>query len=1090
MALGTTMTRTSFAVPASPDIIELRQPDMSAFKAKLRGDEWNNWVETKNGYSIRKHSDGYWKYIDKYKNNKPVLSNTKAGKIPPAGIRKHIQPNKKGKAVREKNMSENNFSSSSQESAGVAVLNPVNAAAAYGTFNGKILFILAEFTDQSGSYLESSFASFITDNISDYFYKASYGKVTLSSADESFGTVNNGVIGWLNMGYAHPDTAGSTGDANRQLTKDAILAADPYIDYSSYDTNSDGYVDSDELAVVVIAAGYETSYDGGAYSPTVWGHKWSLGWDAVSSANVDGVIVGDYHFNMGGYAQFGEMHQSTSSDNHQATMGIMVHELGHLIFGLPDLYDTDGSSNGSGAFCVMASGSWGKASSDTYAGETPVLPGAWIKYNRGWVNAPVSFGSTTMTAAGSTSATDANTVYRLPTQFPNEYFMVENRQPEGYDRGLERWLGAGFGGLAIWQIDEAKTDNTEECIPPADCTTTHYKVALKQADNLWDLEQDSNRGNATDLWYLGNSSTFDLSSTPDSDLYNGNPSSVSVANISSSGTTMTADLTAPSINTIFMEDFEGGSLGAYWSTNSSADGRIQISSNYRPHRGDYHLSMDDSVSGGSSSLNELILTIDLSGQTGVMLGFFHKEFGDEDHVMPSSFNSSRNADGVAVSANGTTWYKVQGLTTVDGIHYDYRAFTVDLDAAVASAGISYNSSFKIKFQQYDNYSIDTDGFSFDDIQLTANALSTPVPGSVTPSNIFYNDYVDSSFDLATDFTDNESSITSCEYCRTTDGTCDTEWLSATLSGLGPEWTCSKTGLSGNDGDVITLNMRATSGDGTGEGSAITVTVDASLPTDGTLMATPGDSRIDLSWSGFSDSGSGLDSTDAYKLVYSTTASPALNCSDSTEITDVTTETIYAHTGLTNGLTYYYHICAIDAVNNVSAGTAVSSAPEITQYELTTIVSPAGSGSISPDHSGGYMYDSGTMVILTAYEDSGYPFDGWTGCDLSANQICTMTMDADKSVTAAFDVSCMMPARNTRTFEYYLTLQDAYDEAQNGDTIQSQAAFFGDDVNIDRNISVTFAGGYNCDYSAVTGQTAYGGTMTVSDGIITIGDFEF
>jgi hypothetical protein len=127
--------------------------------------------------------------------------------------------------------------------------------------------------------------------------------------------------------------------------------------------------------------------------------------------------------------------------------------------------------------------------------------------------------------------------------------------------------------------------------------------------------------------------------------------------------------------------------------------------------------MDDSRNGRSSSLNELVLTIDLSGQTGVTLGFDHKEFDDQDHTMPAVFNGSSNSDGVAISADGQTWYKVQGLTSTDGISSACKTFMVDLDAAIAAAGIGYNSTFKLKFQQYDKHSIPNNGFAFDYIAL-------------------------------------------------------------------------------------------------------------------------------------------------------------------------------------------------------------------------------------------------------------------------------------------------------------------------------------------------------------------------------------
>ncbi len=40
----------------------------------------------------------------------------------------------------------------------------------------------------------------------------------------------------------------------------------------------------------------------------------------------------------------------------------------------------------------------------------------------------------------------------------------------------------------------------------------------------------------------------------------------------------------------------------------------------------------------------------------------------------------------------------------------------------------------------------------------------------------------------------------------------------------------------------------------------------------------------------------------------------------------------------------------------------------------------------------------------------------------------------------------------------------------------------------QNKSVTMEGGYNCDYTVQTGNTTLNGTMTTSDGTLTIGNF--
>jgi len=103
--------------------------------------------------------------------------------------------------------------------------------------------------------------------------------------------------------------------------------------------------------------------------------------------------------------------------------------------------------------------------------------------------------------------------------------------------------------------------------------------------------------------------------------------------------------------------------------------------------------------------------------------------------------------------------------------------------------------------------------------------TVPVAGIVTPSNEF-GGFVDSPFNLTTSFTDNQSAVTGCEY--TVNG--GTTWLFATPSGLAPNFTCTKTGITGSDGQVLTLNMRATSGGGIGTGVAVVRTVDSAAPT--------------------------------------------------------------------------------------------------------------------------------------------------------------------------------------------------------------------------------------------------------------------
>ena len=83
-----------------------------------------------------------------------------------------------------------------------------------------------------------------------------------------------------------------------------------------------------------------------------------------------------------------------------------------------------------------------------------------------------------------------------------EYILIENRQPVGFDKDLPR----DVGGLAIWHIDEKKPNNEEAGylgMPGWPGNNSHYKVALVQADGLFDLERGSGYGDENDLFRGG-----------------------------------------------------------------------------------------------------------------------------------------------------------------------------------------------------------------------------------------------------------------------------------------------------------------------------------------------------------------------------------------------------------------------------------------------------------------------------------------------------------------------------------------------------------------------------------------------------------
>src|SRR5450830_339480 len=73
---------------------------------------------------------------------------------------------------------------------------------------------------------------------------------------------------------------------------------------------------------------------------------------------------------------------------------------------------------------------------------------------------------------------------------------------------------------------------------------------------------------------------------------------------------------------------------------------------------------------------------------------------------------------------------------------------------------------------------------------------------------------------------------------------------------------------------------------------------------------------------------------------------------------------------------------------------------VSPYALTTTASPSAGGSVrrSPDAS---SYAPGTVVTLTASPVAGYVFTGWFGALSGTKNPATVTMDANKKVTASF-----------------------------------------------------------------------------------------
>ncbi|MBU0677273.1 MAG: DUF11 domain-containing protein [Verrucomicrobia bacterium] len=180
----------------------------------------------------------------------------------------------------------------------------------------------------------------------------------------------------------------------------------------------------------------------------------------------------------------------------------------------------------------------------------------------------------------------------------------------------------------------------------------------------------------------------------------------------------------------FFDGFESGSLSNAWSPVSTGYGRIRVISSSEPASGTYHACLDSS-SAGQYGLNELVLTADLAGESNVHFSCAVASFGEETEWMPSQFSGSTNADGIAVSDDGTNWHKVLQLPFASTS--PYTNIVIDISSFAAANGLTLNSQFKIKLQQYDNYSIPTDGICFDNVWLYDAAASADLEVQISDS---------------------------------------------------------------------------------------------------------------------------------------------------------------------------------------------------------------------------------------------------------------------------------------------------------------------------------------------------------------------
>ncbi len=524
-----------WAIDAFPREITVEQPNGSMISCFVRGDEWANWHETTDGWSITKNENGTWVYAEGVNGEKLIPGNRVVGlDTPPAFIEKHLRPVAIHRPAYQSNFSLN--------------------AARTDTF--KVPVIYFQFPDMSITYQMSEIDNIF--NQEGYGHPGNPGSGSFREFYEEISynqfSPQSTVIGVFTAPQEH-DYYGSDGNNYgtrvRQLVRAMVDSAEAAgIDWSEFDNDGDGNVDG----VTLVHAGPGAEQGDGS---NIWSHRWSMGNNAVY---YDGVYINDYNIN------------PEVQSNNIVAIGVIAHEFGHAI-GLPDLYDTDYTSTGAGKLSLMGSGAWGTT------GNTPWYPSAmnaWCKAEMNWSNV-VELDAEQTNIELEQSYTN-NTIYRVDNPEDNsEYWLIENRQKRGTDNLMPE------PGLLFWHIDTEKTSgwspNNDE---------PHYGVGLEQADGLFELENNGGSDRGDPFPGLTGNREFTHCSSPSTVSYYGEASMVAFTNISDADSIMSFDLSFDDVETGTMSGIGFGDAYAigYLSlsmTNSSAISELSFELDLSPN---------------------------------------------------------------------------------------------------------------------------------------------------------------------------------------------------------------------------------------------------------------------------------------------------------------------------------------------------------------------------------------------------------------------------------------------------------------------------------------------------------------------------
>lgn len=272
-----------------------------------------------------------------------------------------------------------------------------------------------DFTNEEEGYVGS---------VRDYFLAQSNGQFELDFD----------VVGPVTMskkyGYYGADSEYQKDEKVYEMIKEASDAIQDQVDLKNYDWDGDG--EADQVFFLYAGLGQASSNN----ASTIWPHEselryWPCGVLSYSTGKINT------------YACANELQPETQGSSRYISAGIgtICHEFSHCL-GFADMYDTTGGGGyGMSVFDVMDQGSYNGN------GFVPCNYTAFERIYAGWVEAIELDAPATVKDMKSVS--DYGRPFIMYNyKNTNEYFLMENRQNTGWDKGLY-----GCNGLLITHVN-------------------------------------------------------------------------------------------------------------------------------------------------------------------------------------------------------------------------------------------------------------------------------------------------------------------------------------------------------------------------------------------------------------------------------------------------------------------------------------------------------------------------------------------------------------------------------------------------------------------------------------------------------------